>query len=99
MAIIATSRVAAPTYSFVLPKERLHLSNIENAAGGRQKAQETLAVGFADDAGVQDRHHAPVGAGADQASEALLQFELGLGEGQVMFRLTYKYPTIVQVRS
>ena len=51
-ASIAIDREVASWYSLILPKERLHLPNIENAAGGGQEAQETLAVGFADDPGV-----------------------------------------------
>ena len=41
-----------PTVFTLPPKERLHLPNIKNAAGGGQEAQETFAVGFADDPGV-----------------------------------------------
>ena len=44
--------------------------------------EDGLAVLFGEDAVVQDHHNAGVGLGADEATDALAEFEDGLGQGK-----------------
>ena len=65
------------------PGERLaaHFSNgVDNHLAVGQAVEELLAVAFRADAGIEDDDLAGVGAAADQATEALLQFDDRFGE-------------------
>lgn len=49
-------------------------------AGDGEAFEEEAAVGFLDDAGVEEGDHAAVGRAADEAADALAEFHEGVGE-------------------
>ena len=81
--------------SFVLSPQplRRRTRQIGHAAAfdraSRQRFDEQVAVFFGHDAPVEDRHHAAVGLGADQAAEALcLSVQTAILGGGIGFRST-----------
>src|SRR5262245_32931340 len=63
--------------------EALHARPLAGTGGGRQVADELRPVVLRDEPGVEDTDDSPVGAGADQPPEALLEPYLRLRHGVV----------------
>ena len=54
-------------------KKLCDLAELVGAGAGGERVEELASVGFAPEAGVQNRDHATVGGGTEQATKALLE--------------------------
>src|SRR5262249_48111704 len=61
----------------------LYLDSVDKPPARRQRFQEVSAVALVQKPGIEDYHHAAVGAGADQPAKALLELDDRLGNLQV----------------